>query len=807
MSGESEGQEDQGLELLEGSLSGDDITVPKEVAILPLKDTVVFPETMLPLGVGQERSVQLIDDVLGSDKLVGLFAERDEFEGESAGFDDIYQTGCLGKIHRMMRMPDGSIRVLVQGAKRIKIEKGLSNEPYLTAKISPAEDKLEDSIEMQALVHKVSSLFGRLLSHMPSFPDELQVALANIDNPVSLSHLVSSTLRVKVPEKQELLEQSVVEKRLRTLTGTLTRELEVFELGDKIQSEVKSQMDKSQREYFLRQQLKAIQDELGESDEATSEVDQLREKLNEADLPDNVQEASDRELAKLSKLSQMAADWSVIRTYLDWIADLPWNKYTEDKVDIEDAKRILDEDHFDLEKVKDRILEYLSVRKLRDQLSGPILCFVGPPGVGKTSLGQSIARALGREFIRISVGGVRDEAEIRGHRRTYVGALPGTVLRALRDAGSSNPVFMMDEVDKIGTDAFRGDPASALLEVLDPEQNDSFRDHYLDLPYDLSKVLFITTANTLDTVPPALRDRMEVIRLAGYTEEEKVQIARKYLVPRQLVDNGLEEGRAEFTDAAVLDLAKYYTKEAGLRNLERSIGAVCRKLARKYAEGDEGPFKVDDGDITTYIGKRIFLAEAKRRTSTSGVATGLAWTQAGGDILFIESVSMPGSGKLSLTGQLGSVMKESAEAALSFTRSISSSLGVKDDFFKKNDLHVHIPAGAIPKDGPSAGVTMATSIVSMLTDRPVDSGLAMTGEITLTGQVLPVGGIKEKVLAAKRAGISKILMPAHNQNDAEEDIPPDLRENLELVYVDRIEEVLNHALALDLPFEVPEPLE
>ena len=622
------------------------------------------------------------------------------------------------------------------------------------------------------------------------------MAAANVEQPGALAFLIASTMRIKTEDKQALLEESDVEQRLRKLTSILTRELEVLELGSKIQQDVRSEIDKTQREYFLRQQLKAIQAELGETDEQQKEANELREKIESMKLPEEVDKAAHRELDRLANLAPQSAEYPVIRNYLDWIITLPWDTSSEDNLELPHAREILDRDHYDLEKVKDRIVEYLAVRKLKADLHGPILCFVGPPGVGKTSLGHSIAEAMGRKFERISVGGVRDEAEIRGHRRTYVGAMPGIILRAIRDAGTNNPLFMIDEIDKTGAD-WRGDPASALLEVLDPEQNFTFRDHYLDLPFDLSKVMFITTANQLEPIPPPLRDRMEIITLAGYTIEEKLHIAVNYLVPKQVEANGLSKDQVRFDRSALREIVAAYTQEAGVRNLEREIGSVCRKLATLVAEGKGEKFRVTSRKVRELLGRPRVYPEVKRRTSDAGVATGLAWTPVGGDILFIEATAMPGSGHLTVTGQLGDVMKESAQAAVSYVRAHAEELGVPDDYFQKHDLHIHVPAGAIPKDGPSAGVTMATAVASLVTGKPVSADVAMTGEVTLTGQVLPIGGLKEKTLAAQRAGISTVILPTRNEVDLE-DVPENLRKKMKFVPVDRVEEVWAASMGLKL---------
>ncbi|MHB1390673.1 MAG: endopeptidase La [Thermoleophilia bacterium] len=766
--------------------------IPDIIPILPLRETVVFPETVTPLAVGQERSVRLIDDVLHKDKMVGLVTITNA-DVETAGPNDVYAVGTAAVIHKMLKVPDGSLRILVQGVKRIRVMEYIQSDPYLMARVEVLDDKVQMTKEVQALSRNLQNVFTKIIGLVPYLPEELQMAASNVDDPSALCYLIASAMKIKTDEKQELLEELDVEKRLRRLTVILNRELEVFELGSKIQADVQSEMDKTQREYFLRQQIRAIQEELGETDEIAAEVNELRGQLDELKLPEEVDRQARRELDRLSKMQPAAAEYSVIRTYLDWLIIIPWDKSTEDILDINRAQEILDEDHYDLEKVKNRILEYLSVAKLKKDMAGPILCFVGPPGVGKTSLGHSIARALGRKFIRISVGGVRDEAEIRGHRRTYIGAMPGTIIRALRDAESNNPVFAIDEMDKLGAD-FRGDPSSALLEVLDPEQHDSFRDHYLDLPFDLSKVLFIATANMLDPIPPALRDRMEVINLSGYTEVEKLHIARKYLISKQLKANGLAPKHIKFTDKGILKIIQEYTREAGLRNLEREIAAVCRKVARQIAEGNTGKFKIDEKAVEELLGKKRFFSEVRRMTSEPGVATGLAWTPNGGDIIFIEASSMHGKGGLTLTGQLGDVMKESAQAAMSWVRSHADKLLIADDYFETHDIHVHVPAGAIPKDGPSAGVTMVTALASLAMGKPVLSNLAMTGEITLSGKVLPIGGLKEKVLAARRAGLDMVVLPFENEQDLD-DVPEQLRREMTFILANEISDVLDAALA------------
>jgi ATP-dependent Lon protease len=771
--------------------------LPDALPILPLRETVTYPDTLTPLAVGQDRSIKLVNDVLSGNRMLAMVASRDP-ELDAPGPDDLYGVGVAGTVARMMKVPDGTLRILVQGSVRIRVTDYVSEQPYLVAKIEEMPDVVEESTELEALTRNVQSTFSQIIEAIPYLPEELQLAVANLDEPSALSHLIAGALRISTEEKQDLLETVDVTKRLRRLSEILTRELEVVQLGSKIQSQVESEIDKGQREYFLRQQLKAIQEELGEEDDQQAEVNDLRERIDQAGLPEEAQKAAERELSRLEKLPPVAAEYGVIRSYLEWLVDLPWSKETEDNLDISHAREVLDEDHYDLEEVKDRILEYLAVRKLNPESPGPILCFVGPPGVGKTSLGRSIAKALGREFERISVGGVVDEAEIRGHRRTYIGALPGTIIRALRDAGTRNPVFMIDEIDKMGAD-FRGDPSSAMLEVLDPAQNSTFRDHYLDLPFDLSEVLFIATANILDTIPPALQDRMEVIQLAGYTVEEKLHIAKRYLVPRQLRANGLKASQIEFADPALKAIIEEYTREAGVRNLEREIGTVCRKVARDVAEGKaDGKVRISAKRARELLGKRRFFSETRRRTKDPGVATGLAWTPVGGEVLFIEASSVPGSGNLTITGQLGDVMRESAQAALTWVRRHSKELApdLPDDWFAKHDIHVHVPAGAVPKDGPSAGVAMTTALASLISNRPVRNDVAMTGEITLTGQVLPIGGLKEKSLAAQRAGIKQVIVPDRNEGDVEE-ISEHEREGLDFVYADDIGDVLNVALQED----------
>jgi ATP-dependent Lon protease len=760
--------------------------LPSTLPVLPLKETVVFPDSMTPLAIGQERSIQLIDDVVGGDRLLALVTVSDE-DAETPGWDDLHTIGTAAVIHKMIRVPDGTLRVLVQGIRRIRLERRVGDDPYLVGEFAEVPDRLEETKEVEALTRNVQTLFGKVIGLVPYLPEELQIAAANVDEPSALCNLVASTLRLKTDEKQRLLEEADVEQRLRDISLILNRELEVFELGTRIQSQVQSELDKGQREFFLRQQLKAIHEELGEGDPEQAELAELRERLEALALPEEVEKAATRELGRLERLPPAAAEYGVIRTYLDWIATLPWARTTTDNLDLKRAREVLDEDHYDLEKVKDRIIEHLAVSKLRNDPSGQILCFVGPPGVGKTSLGQSIARTLERKFSRLSVGGVRDEAEIRGHRRTYIGAMPGSIIRALRDAESMNPVLLIDEIEKMGADV-RGDPASAMLEVLDPEQNKTFRDHYLDLPFDLSKVLFICTANTVDTIPGPLLDRMDVISLSGYTEDEKLGIAKRYLVPKQIEAHGLQPERIAISDKALRLVIREYTREAGVRGLERRIADLCRKAALKVAEGFEGRIRVDERRVRAGLGPRKFSGEARRRTADPGVATGLAYTAAGGDVLFIEAGAYPGKGKLTITGQLGEVMQESAQAAISWVRSHAESLGLPEDWFATHDVHLHVPAGAIPKDGPSAGITMATAIASLVRGLPVSDEVGMTGEITLTGQVLGIGGVREKVLAAQRAGLKLVILPRENEHDLD-DLPAETRRELELVLVDSIEDV------------------
>jgi ATP-dependent Lon protease len=772
------------------------LDIPAELPVLPLRDTVLFPNSFMPLAVAREASVRLIDEATTSGRMIGVFTQR-EASVEEPLLEDLYPIGTATHIHKMFKLPDGSLRLIVQGLARVRLDALVQTRPYLRGAVSAAEESLrdEDHLEIDALQRNIKSNFQQVVSLSPLLSDDLQALAANITDPGKLADFIASSLTtIGTPIKQEVLETLDIRARMDSLNRILIKELEVLELGSKIQSQVQSEVGKNQREYFLREQLKAIQKELGEGDEQAKEIDELRAKLEAGGLPETVKKEALRELDRLSKMPVAAAEYTVSRTYLDWIVALPWSKRTEDALDLRRTKDVLDADHSGLEKVKDRVLEYLAVRKLNPDVKGPILCFLGPPGVGKTSLARSIANSLGRKFVRVSLGGMRDEAEIRGHRRTYIGALPGQIIQGLRRAESKNPVFILDEIDKLGSD-FRGDPASALLEVLDPEQNNTFRDHYLDVPFDLSEVLFLTTANVLDPVPPALRDRMEVLELAGYTEEEKLQIAQEHLISKQIKNHGLTPEQVEFTAPAISAVIRGYTREAGVRNLEREIGALCRKVARRRAEGDETRIVITPEVVVAKLGAPTFLdEEIENRTKDPGVAVGLAWTPAGGEVLFVEASRMQGGGSLTLTGHLGDVMKESARTALSWFRTNATHYGVDPSFYKDAELHLHVPSGAIPKDGPSAGVTMVAALASELTGRPVRGDIAMTGEITLSGRVLPVGGIKEKVLAARRHGITEVILPRQNEKNINEDLSEELRRELRIHYVVEIEEVLAIAL-------------
>ncbi len=767
------------------------VEIPEILPVLPLRGIVIFPSQIHPFLVSRASSLKLIEDVGQNSRIIGLTAQRNP-EDENPAPEALYQRGTAVRILKMLKYPDQSVRVLVQGLARIELGQFMQRDPYFMVQVTRLPETFTPEKEAEALQANLVSQFSKFVSLVPYLPDELQVMAMQVRDPARLTDLVASYLKIAVEELQDLLATLDVRQRLEKLLVILTREIELLELGHKIQSQVQSELNKSQREYYLRQQLKAIQKELGEGDGRASEIEELVKKIEAAKLPEDARKAADKELDRLRMIPPESAEHTVVRTYIDWLATLPWSVATEDNLDIKHAREVLDEDHYDLEKVKERILEFLAVRKLNPDTKGPILCFVGPPGTGKTSLGKSIARALGRKFQRLSLGGIRDEAEIRGHRRTYIGSLPGRIIQGLRNAGSNNPLFILDEVDKLGAD-FRGDPASALLEVLDPEQNNTFADHYLDVPFDLSHVLFITTANMLDTIPHALRDRMEILELPGYTEEEKLQIVYRHLIRKQLAENGLGDAKIEFTREAVSEIIRSYAREAGLRNLEREISRICRKIARAVTEGETAPAQVTLEILQNYLGPPKYFSEVAERTNEPGVATGLAWTPSGGDIIFIESTRMTGQKGLILTGSLGDVMKESAQAAMSYIRSRADKLGLASDFYDKSDIHVHVPAGGIPKDGPSAGVSITASIASLLTGRPVRADVAMTGEITLRGKVLPVGGIKEKVLAARRAGIHTVIMPRRNEHDLD-DIPPELRAEMEYVFVDTIDEVLAHAL-------------
>jgi ATP-dependent Lon protease len=796
----------------EESDSSDVLQLPQRLPILPLRGLVVFPMTAVPIRVGQPLSVRLIDDAVSGKRLIGLVTSRDP-ELELPGPDDVYWTGTVAAVHRLFKSPDGTLTLILQGLVRIRVDEFVSQSPYLMARVSLAPEKTETSPEVEALRRNIVDGFRRLTELAPAVPEEMATLIVNLEDPLQLVYAVANQIRIMdLADAQQLLELDSITEKMRMLLGLLTKEVEVLELGRKIQSEAQSEIEKTQREYYLREQLKAIRRELGEADEQQMEAEEFRAKIEKAGMPEEAEKEARRELERLSKLPTAAAEYGVIRTYLDWLTMLPWSIQTEDNLDIAHARQVLDEDHYDLEEIKERILEYLSVRKLREERKeefeqqastdlirrereGVILCFVGPPGTGKTSLGQSIARALGRKFIRQSLGGVRDEAEIRGHRRTYIGALPGRIMQALRRAESKNPVFMLDEVDKLGTD-FRGDPSAALLEVLDPEQNREFRDHYLDVPFDLSRVMFITTANLLDPIPPPLRDRMETLKLSGYIETEKVHIAQGYLIPRQLRENGLRPAELGFTGGALQKIIRDYTREAGVRNLEREIGRICRKVVTRIAEGNGEPVRATVRGVPRFLGKPHFFPEIALRTQLPGVATGLGVTIAGGELMFFEATRMPGSKGFTITGQLGEVMKESAQAALSYVRSKADELGIPDDVFNKTDIHLHVPAGAVPKDGPSAGVTIATVLASLLTGCKVRDDVGMTGEITLRGQVLPVGGIKEKVLAAHRAGLKTVILPKQNARDLD-DVPQEVRKSLKFVLAERVGDVFEAALVRD----------
>ncbi len=773
------------------------VNIPQELGVLPLRNSVLFPHAIMPISVGRRKTLNLLDDVVRDEKLIAVVSQRNpaDDDPDPAG---MYRVGTVARILKVVKLNGNNVNLIIQGLRRIRVDRFVATEPFIKAAVSTLDDVHEGGVELEAVVRSLVNQFQRLVQASSSISNDLgeMVLSAGAGDPSRLSDLAASVLNISVEEKIGLLERNNVKDRVQKLFEIVTREVELQEISSRIQSQVADEVGKTQRQFYLREQMKAIQKELGEDDERQQEIEEFRNRIEAAGMPEEAKKAAEKELDRLSKMPPQAAEYTVSRTYLDWLCSLPWSQQTEDKLDVREARRILDEDHYDLEKVKDRILEYLAVRSLKKDLKGPILCLVGPPGVGKTSLGKSIARAMGRKFGRISLGGIRDEAEIRGHRRTYIGSLPGRIIQGLKRAGTRNPVLVLDEIDKVGMD-FRGDPSSALLEVLDPEQNHSFSDHYLEVPFDLSKVFFVTTANLLDTIPPALRDRMEVLRLPGYTEEEKLEIARNHVVPRQVEEHGLDGSRVEFTEEGIRTIINDYTREAGVRNLEREVANVCRKVARRVAEGEEGKTLVDAAKVAELLGPRRFFREIAERTDRSGVAVGLAWTQVGGEILFVESTRMRGKGKVTITGRLGDVMKESALAAISWIRTNSSALGIDEAIFDQTDFHIHVPAGATPKDGPSAGVTLVTSLVSLLTGIPVPSDLAMTGEITLRGKVLPVGGIKEKVIAAKSAGSVRVLLPDKNEKDLE-DVSEPVRKALEFTFVSEIDQVLDAAFGPEL---------
>jgi len=781
-------------------------TIPDELPVLPVRDAVIFPNAVIPLNVGRESSVKLINDVQQGDGMLVVLTQRDK-RVDAPAPSDLYELGTVSMVHRAMKTPEGNLFLIIMGVARVRVEEFTQYEPYLRGRIRTVPDEKEDetSVDFQALKRTVISQFERIVKLSPQLPDDLQTIVINMEDSSRLADYIATNLpNLSIVSKQFVLEQSSVRERLDFLHTELAKELEVLELRSKIQSQVQEEVGKSQREYFLREQLRAIQRELGESDDSQREIEELRQKVESSGMPEEARKEADRELGRLSRMSPAAAEYTVSRTYLDWLVGLPWSVLTTERMDILKAKDVLNRDHYDLDKIKERILEYLAVIELKPGGKAPIICFVGPPGVGKTSLGRSIAEAMGRKFVRVSLGGMRDEAEIRGHRRTYIGALPGQVIQNIRRAGSRDPVFMLDEIDKLGAD-FRGDPASALLEVLDPEQNSTFRDHYLDVAFDLSRVFFITTANVLDTIPSALRDRMEVIELPGYTEEEKLQIALRYLVPRGLENNGLQPGQIEFEDEALSMVVRHYTRETGVRNLEREISGICRKQARRILEGKGDRLVVTRDVVVEFLGLPKYRPEeeVEERVNRPGVVIGLAWTPVGGDILFVEANISKGARHLIVTGQIGDVMQESTKAALTWVRSKAVELGLDPDFYKDTDIHVHVPAGSIPKDGPSAGVTMVTALVSALTNTTVKPRLAMTGEITLSGHVLPVGGIKEKVLAARRDGIRELILPLQNEKNVREDIQPELLKEIQIHYVRMIEEVLSLAFPSPVLAGVP----
>ncbi len=773
------------------------IEIPKKIPLLPIRDIVVFPYMVLPLFVGREMSIKAIEVALEGNRMIFLTSQKD-INVENPSPSDLYSVGTVGVIMRMLKLPDGRIKILVQGVARAKTVKFLQKEPFYQVEIKTFPDiPVVVNIEIEALMRNVKEQIERLVSFGKVILPDIMVVIENVDDPGKLADLAIANMGLKVEQAQEILEITDPLQRIKRINEALGKEIELLSMQQKIQADVRGEIDKTQREYFLREQLKAIQRELGETDDRSEDIKELREKIKEAKMPEKAAKEAEKQLRRLERMHPDAAEASMTRTYIEWLAELPWSKSTKDNLDLKAAHKVLEEDHYDLEKVKERIIEYLAVRKLKEKMKGPILCFVGPPGVGKTSLGKSIARALGREFVRISLGGVRDEAEIRGHRRTYVGALPGRIIQGIKTAGNNNPVFMLDEIDKIGAD-FRGDPSAALLEVLDPEQNNSFSDHYIGIPFDLSRVMFITTANMTDPIPGPLKDRMEIIRLSGYTEQEKLGIAKSYLVPRQLAEHGITDKQISIPDKTMIEVIAQYTREAGVRNLEREIGHLCRKVARKVAEGEVELFTITPQNLHTYLGVQKFMPEVEREQDEIGVVTGLAWTETGGDILYIEATTMRGKGQLTLTGHLGDVMKESAHAALTYVRSRAEKLGINPDVFAKTDVHIHVPAGAIPKDGPSAGVTMATALASVFTNSPVRRDIAMTGEVTLRGRVMPIGGLKEKTLAARRAGIKTVILPKENEKDLE-DLPKYLRKDMHFIFATIVDDVLAAALRKKLP--------
>ncbi len=787
------------------SSPADTLNLPSELGVLPLRNSVLFPHAIMPISVGRRKTLNLLDDVVQEGKLIAVVSQRNPADDDPDP-SGMYRVGCVARILKVVKLSGNNVNLIIQGLSRIRVDRFTATEPFVKAAITLLPEKADQDVELEALVRSLINQFQRLVQSSPTISSDLgeMVLSAGASEPGRLSDLAASVLNISAEEKIGLLERNVVKDRVQKLVEIVTRELELQDISSRIQSQVADEVGKTQRQYYLREQMKAIQRELGEEDDRAAESEELRKKIEEAGMPEEARKTAEKELDRLSKMPPQAAEYTVSRTYLDWLVSLPWAIETEDKLDVTAAKSVLDEDHYDLEKIKDRILEYLAVTALKKEMKGPILCFAGPPGVGKTSLGKSIARAMGRKFVRVSLGGIRDEAEIRGHRRTYIGSLPGRIIQGIKRAGTRNPVFVLDEIDKVGTD-FRGDPSSALLEVLDPEQNNAFSDHYLEVPFDLSRVFFVCTANVLDTIPPALRDRMEILRLPGYTEEEKVEIARAHIVRRQIEEHGLTLDKMTIHDEALRSIINEYTREAGVRNLDREIASVCRKVARKFAEGRTEPMAVGAAEVAELLGPARFFRELSERTGLPGVATGLAWTQVGGEILFVESSRMRGKGKITITGRLGEVMKESALAAMTWIRANAATLGIDEKIFERSDFHIHIPAGAIPKDGPSAGVTLSCSLVSLLTGLAVAPDLAMTGEITLRGKVLPVGGIKEKVIAAKSAGIRRVILPDKNEKDLV-DVAAPVRAALTFHFVSDIDAVLELAFgdALKRRPRVPE---